>query len=985
MDLAGFAFDVQPVNLTMANGVAQVDFQIANFGDTAAGAFDVEFFLSDDSVIDLADTPLKLHSSDSRWNPAEPTAYHVSGGLAAGSVHAPSSAVALAIPTTDPFSDGKYYVGMIVDADDDVNEAHETNNSNQGQEADTEAVTYITPATFPFEEDWESSSFADYWEAIPNATGSDASTGQVRVTSENEPYQGDYHAVLDDDNTDDDYSLNQLILHIDLAGHAGVSLTYYNREWDYYEEWGNDQSQDAIHISVDGGGTWHEVVSLTGDNSTETYTARAYDLDSVGLTYSNDTLIRFQANVAWSIPYDGMAFDNIRVTEPMITLDEFDNLLITETAGGDTDNMLTIQSDTTAGQFIISDPINILSTSISGATGSATHSVYVPFSSVVGTQIIVNTLGGDDSLTVDFSLGNFAKAITYNGGTDGSTGDSLTVTGGTFADTTFNYTDSSSGTIDITDNQTITYTDLEPLRSTLTATNVTLNYGTTAETITVADSGTAGQTTVTSTAGESTTFNNPTGSLTIDAGDGSDTVDVGGLGSGFSANLSVAAEDVSFTGAATLGNLTVTADTIALGAVVNVGSHNATFQPADGSDTIGIGGGSGTFHLDDDELTTYLNSSGTVTIGTSGGTGAVAIDEIDLSGETYDLAILGGPISGSGNVTMPDSKTLILQAYGDGDISGVIAGNGVNLTKTGTGIQTLSGANTYTGVTSIGEGTLLVTGSVAGAVDVNGGTLGGTGAISGRVSMTASGGIVAPGASAGRLIVDNDVTLSGAGSYDVELNGTAAVAGYDQLHVTGANRSVDLADATLNVSLGFSPAIGDAFTIIENVDSGSSVSNTFRHLTEGFPFKVSGSTFTITYAGGADNNDVVLTVTDELPDVTVSVSPASVDEDGSTNLVYTFTRAGATSGDLTVNFSVSGAADDATDYAVNGAAVTYEPSTNTGTVTISSGSSTATVTVEPALDSTVEPNEDVVLNVVPGMGYTAGAASSAAGEAPGII
>jgi hypothetical protein len=46
------------------------------------------------------------------------------------------------------------------------------------------------------------------------------------------------------------------------------------------------------------------------------------------------------------------------------------------------------------------------------------------------------------------------------------------------------------------------------------------------------------------------------------------------------------------------------------------------------------------------------------------------------------------------------------------------------------------------------------------------------------------------------------------------------------------------------------------------------------------------------------------TITEDDTDVSVAVSPASVSEDGATNLVYTFTRSGVTSGALTVNFSV---------------------------------------------------------------------------------
>ena len=52
----------------------------------------------------------------------------------------------------------------------------------------------------------------------------------------------------------------------------------------------------------------------------------------------------------------------------------------------------------------------------------------------------------------------------------------------------------------------------------------------------------------------------------------------------------------------------------------------------------------------------------------------------------------------------------------------------------------------------------------------------------------------------------------------------------------------------------------------------------------------------------------------------MAVSPASVSEDGATNLVYTFTRNGVTSGALTVNFSVGGDATFGTDYTQTGAA-----------------------------------------------------------------
>ena len=56
---------------------------------------------------------------------------------------------------------------------------------------------------------------------------------------------------------------------------------------------------------------------------------------------------------------------------------------------------------------------------------------------------------------------------------------------------------------------------------------------------------------------------------------------------------------------------------------------------------------------------------------------------------------------------------------------------------------------------------------------------------------------------------------------------------------------------------------------------------------------------------------------DELPSVTVTVSPAAVAEDGLTNLVYTLTRSGDVSAEATVSFRVTGTALFGTDYTVS--------------------------------------------------------------------
>ncbi|MFM6122779.1 MAG: beta strand repeat-containing protein [Sphaerospermopsis kisseleviana] len=51
----------------------------------------------------------------------------------------------------------------------------------------------------------------------------------------------------------------------------------------------------------------------------------------------------------------------------------------------------------------------------------------------------------------------------------------------------------------------------------------------------------------------------------------------------------------------------------------------------------------------------------------------------------------------------------------------------------------------------------------------------------------------------------------------------------------------------------------------------------------------------------------------DLPKISLAVTPSSVNEDGTTNLVYTFTRTGITTNPLTVNYAVGGTADS-TDY-----------------------------------------------------------------------
>jgi hypothetical protein len=116
-----------------------------------------------------------------------------------------------------------------------------------------------------------------------------------------------------------------------------------------------------------------------------------------------------------------------------------------------------------------------------------------------------------------------------------------------------------------------------------------------------------------------------------------------------------------------------------------------------------------------------------------------------------------------------------------------------------------------------------------------------------------------------------------------------------------------------------------------------------------------------------------------LPSVTLAVSTTSVTEDGTANLVYTFTRTGDTTNPLTVNYTVGGTATFNTDYSQTGAASFPNYSSETGTVTFAANSATATVTIDPTADTTVEDDETVSLTLTSGTDYTVGTTTPVTG------
>jgi hypothetical protein len=181
--------------------------------------------------------------------------------------------------------------------------------------------------------------------------------------------------------------------------------------------------------------------------------------------------------------------------------------------------------------------------------------------------------------------------------------------------------------------------------------------------------------------------------------------------------------------------------------------------------------------------------------------------------------------------------------------------NALNVSATSAQVGGLSKIQEAINLLTAG-GTLSVpTGTYAGNVDVNKAiTLKGTFTIApGTLSVSVNGATLSPGFSPG-IINSGNLSLTTGSNLNMELNGTTAGALYDQLNVTG---TVSLGGATLNLTLGYSPSAGDAFTIVNN-DGADAVAGTFAGLPDGTVFSVGGSTLRIDYDGG-DGNDVVLT------------------------------------------------------------------------------------------------------------------------------
>jgi autotransporter-associated beta strand protein len=312
---------------------------------------------------------------------------------------------------------------------------------------------------------------------------------------------------------------------------------------------------------------------------------------------------------------------------------------------------------------------------------------------------------------------------------------------------------------------------------------------------------------------------------------------------------------------------------------IDAGAGNATIIN-NGSAINSISGGTTVFNAGSNaENSTLIANNG---VGTS--VGGAILFEGDGDGGTSRNEIFGngtlsvgdhappgvtvGSIEGDGIIDLGANNLTVGSNGLSTTFSGLLQDGGTlgSLTKIGTGTLTLSGANTYTGGTTINAGTLVVTnrrgsGTGSGQVRISGGKLGGTGKIVGNVIVgngSSPEAFLTPGIANGIpavLTLQKKVAFLADGTLHFGYKSSNLTADY--LIVRGVTISSGAELFFGPIDSGTLP-IGTLFTVIDN-RAGTPITGTFSNIADGGTVTVGSNTFQANYEGG-DGNDLTLTV-----------------------------------------------------------------------------------------------------------------------------
>lgn len=284
--------------------------------------------------------------------------------------------------------------------------------------------------------------------------------------------------------------------------------------------------------------------------------------------------------------------------------------------------------------------------------------------------------------------------------------------------------------------------------------------------------------------------------LTFHRGTGS-TLSISGVISGNGSVAKLGEGTVALTGANTYSGST----TISNG-VLNI---NGSSTLGDGTGTLQLSGGAlnttanrsannapvaNPIQLTADSEITTTSSSSTVdlnftssSISATTGTLTFRNDGANDPTDSFEPRFSGGDFVFSGAVVIDNGAVGLtrLNSFNTNGttqtFNGAISGNGSFRKSVGSGsggITIFNGDNSYSGVTTVNDGVLLVNGSLGtnSVTIASGATLGGKGTIHGSVTIQ-SGGTLAPGTSLGTLTISNSLALSGGSKTLIDLNATA--------------------------------------------------------------------------------------------------------------------------------------------------------------------------------------------------------------------